>query len=171
MGLSQLEGNTHVNGRLSARSMLIPAGTITNAMVAAGAAIEAAKLEHQHQVPYSQGGAATAVADRRMIHRVYGATGSVLKFSASAVVKMTDGGSDDFSVTIDLKKNGSSILTTPIVLDKSTLTANYLDVDGMLSASSLAAGDVLEVTVAVAGSVGTQAIGVYANTVLRELAA
>lgn len=166
--VQRVTGDLYVSGELIASAIRYPAGGIGAADVESAAGIEASKLEHQHQQTYTQASATTAAADRRVIHVVQGATGSVEAIQASAVTKMSSGGGDDKAVTVDLYKNGSSILSAPISMTKTTLTANYLLLDGTITSATLAADDVLEIVVAVSGSTGTQALGVFAVVKIRE---
>lgn len=163
-------GDVRVNGALRATTIQIPDETIDDDAIAA-AGLSATVLQHQYQPVYTQVSTVTAAADRKVVHVVHGVSGTIIGFSASAVTKMTAAGPDDRAVTVDLYKNGASILSAVITMNKSTLTANFLLLDGTLSSTTLAADDVLEVVVAISGSTGTQALGVFAKLVLREDAA
>jgi hypothetical protein len=70
------------------------------------------------------------------------------------------------SCTIDLKKNGTSVLSGAVTLDSTT--AAYALKDGTVTTPAYAAGDVFEVQVA--SPSGTKPKGVFARAVLREAA-
>lgn len=159
---TRMEGDVHVAGHLSANTMDIPAGTIVNADVGGSADIDATKLEHQFQKNYSQATDANVVAAEKIIHTVYGTTGTIVAFEAG-IVTIPDG---DRACTVDLHKNGTTVLSAVITLDSGNTT--YVVEGGTISSASLADGDVLEVVIAISGSSGTNPQGVFANCVIRE---
>lgn len=167
MSQDLINNDLHVNGALSAKTFNPPASCITAAAVVAAAGIEATKLQQQYHEKYSQVGTATAAADQKVVHVAY-AGGTIVAFKCSCRTKMTAGGSDDRSVTFDLKKNGTSVLSAAVVLSKANLTSDMLLVAGTINTTTFVAGDVLEVVVSVAGSVGTQALGPFAEAIIRE---
>ena len=139
----------------------ISPGTITNAHVAAGAALAADKLQHQYECPYAQPNAA-ATSETRVVHLVKGAVGEVLYFRAGSIAKAVG----NATVTLDLLKNGVSILSAVITLNSSNTA--YIAVDAALASAALAAGDVLTVTTVATVGTGTLPTGVFAEVVLRE---
>jgi len=147
----RIEGSMQVTGRLTPQFLDVPAETITNAMVSSSAAITAAKLQHQHQVCHGQPN--TAAADEtRVLHVVRGAIGEALSFVAGSIAKAID----NAICTVDLKKNGASILSSVITLD----SAN----------TNRVAGDVLEVVIDGTIGTGTLPTGVFCSLTLREAA-
>lgn len=161
MALSRHEGDLHITGNLSAKTVQLPAGTVDNADIEAAAGIDASKLEHRHQITAAQP-KTTAADETRVIHVVYGATGTVLAFRAGSIVANIG----DSTVTVDLKKNGSSILTAPITLDSGD--SAYAKVAGTIDTPGLVAGDVLEVVIDATVGTGTLATGVFCELVLNE---
>lgn len=141
-----------------------PDGGVTNAKVSASAAISASKLQHQHRVKFDQPNT-SATSETRVIYRCYGATGTIKEFAAGSIAIAAGAA----TVTLDLKKNGTSVLSGVITLDTGN-TARVAEL-ASLSGTSLAAGDVLEVvTVATAGG-GTLPTGVFASLTVEEDAA
>ena len=169
MAQSFFTEDLHVQGDLSCMTFNAPANSVNNAAIQSAADVDASKLEHQYQPAYTQNGTTTAAAAQSVIH-VAKSAGTIIGFSCSCRTKMTAGGSDDRSVTFDFKKNGTSVLSAAVVLSKANLTADMLLIDGTINTSAYVADDVLEFTVAIAGSVGTQALGPFAFAVLREAA-
>lgn len=158
--------NLHVGGTLTAKQMGIPAGTVTDAAITAGANLSASKLQHRYQAVYAQEASDDAIAEERIIHVAAGA-GTIVSFAAALLVPPdTAAGSSGRTATIDLKKNGTTVLTGAIQLDNDN-TARVLEA-GILSSDTLASGDVLSVAVTTAGSTGTHPIGVYAIAVIHE---
>lgn len=135
--------------------------SINDAAVIASANINASKLMHQYESHYSQGNV-TPVAEQKVVHIVRGATGTILGLKAGMPVKNTTG-----SVTVDLLKNGTSILTSTITLDN-TIT-NYVPVAAAgFTSTAVVANDVLEVKVTISAPTGT---GVFAQLDMTETAA
>lgn len=158
-----LDGNTYVNGNLSARSMSIPADTIDDTAVDAAAGIQATKLQQQVKFRLAQVHGSAASAERRPVHRVYGATGTLVSFKCGVVVACIG----DSTITVALKKNGSNILTSSTVLDN-TNTAYTVEDQAGFTSTSLTQGDVLEIAVTVSAGTGTLGQGLFCEGILRE---
>jgi hypothetical protein len=139
----------------------LPSACVSDSQVAAGAAIQQTKTEKKSMPVYAQAGGSSAVSERRVAYVVSGATGTVLSIKAGVVVAGTTGN----TTTIDVQKNGTTILTAPVAV--STTTAYTLVAAGIAS-STLAAGDVLEVVVAAAAGAGAVPKGVFVVFALRE---
>lgn len=166
MAVSTLNSDLFVAGTLSARSIAISPGAVANAQVALQTpAIDAAKLQQQYQPCYSQEGGTNAAAERRVVHVVKGATGQLLEMVVGAVVAATG----NATATVDLKKNGATILTGTISLTSATAAYATVQPAGFTAGATLAAGDVLEVHVtAVNAGTGTLAKGLFARLMVRE---
>lgn len=147
-------GDAYIAGGVYFSNLFFLGGTgpIVDAMVNPAAAIQATKLQQQREVclPISVYGSAPA-AVRKTLARVNGTAGSVAKFSAGVTQAITGG-----TVTIDLFKNGSSILSAAIVLNSTAGTGGTAGdvVAGVIATPTLAAGDKLEVSVTVSSPVG-----------------
>jgi hypothetical protein len=148
-------------GTVTMRSVVLPDGCITNAKVVAGAGIVAEKLEHQHRKTFAQPNT-TAAAETRAVHLVYGATGNIVAFEAGSIAACTG----NATITVDLKKNGTSILTAPVTLDSAN-TARVAEA-ASVATPELADGDLLEVVVAVNAGTGALGTGVFAELVVHE---
>lgn len=162
MAQSIVQSDLLVNGAVSCNSLAVKTPDVTDARVAPAAGIQASKLQMQHEKSYSQVGGAGSAAETKVVHVVYGATGTVLSFKAGS--KTANVGAA--TITVDLWKNGSSILTAAISL--TSATAAYALVSAALASVNLVAGDVLEVVVTVAAGGGTLGNGVFAALVLTE---
>lgn len=154
-----LDGDVHVRGQLSAQSQVLPASSVGNSQVQATAGISASKVQQQHLAPFSQSG--NAVAATEMIYQQHGATGTVEAFKVSCLVIAGSGG----SCTVDLKKNGTTILTGTVSLGD-TDAAYTLKSPGGYTSQALVAGDVL--TVVVGDITGTVPQGVFAQAVIHS---
>ncbi len=162
MAGTRLQGDLFVPGNIGCRTLTIPAGTVLNAAVGSGAAIAATKLIHQHVKGYAQDSGATAADEERVIHVVYGTTGTSIAFECGCVVT----NSGECTVTFDVLKNGTTILAAAAEVN-SNHTAYEL-VTATVSTTALVAGDVLEITIATAGT-NTVGLGPFCSLTFREL--
>lgn len=162
MAVDVINNDLTVNGTLTPRVLSAPAGFLTNAMVQASAGVSASKLQQQRNIQYAQASGSDVAAETRPVFRCNGATGVVAAVKAS-IVTIPSG---DKSCTIDVKKNGTTILSGTFTLDSGNTT--YVAEAGSISSSALVAGDVLEVVVTIAGSTGTAPRGLLVNIVLTE---
>ena len=137
-------------------------GTVQDADLAASANLDPTKMRHQYCPVFAQANSAAASDTGRVIHVVKGTTGTVVAFRAGSIVAATG----NATVTIDLKKNGTTVLAAVITLDNAN-TAYTLE-EGTLSVTAVAAGDVL--TLVIVATVGTGALptGLFAEVVVRE---
>ena len=139
-------------------------GSVSNQHVAASAGIAADKLQQQHRQVFAQKSDATAAAEERIVHVIHGASGTIKTFKAGCV----EANMVDATITVDLHKNGSTVLTAPIILDNGD--AAYDLVEGTIDDDSVVVDDVLEVTVTVDAGVGTLGKGVFAYVDIYESA-
>jgi hypothetical protein len=165
MATNVIQGDTRIAGTLAPQGFTPPAGCINNAAIPAGAGVAASKLEHQHQIATVHCNHATSIAaDRRQIHKVMGATGTITSFGVVATV--ITGATT--TTTVDLYKNGSSILSAAISLTSSTAIYIELQAAGFTSAA-VVAGDILEAVISISGSNLPKGVTTHLN--LREDAA
>ncbi len=163
--MSRVTGNLYVSGSLSAGSFNLPAGAVDNAAVIAGAAITADKLQHSHRANYAQASGTTAAADTRVIYTVHGATGVIQAAKFGAITPAIGAA----TVTIDVKKNGTTVLTGTIGLS-SAQAARALVAGTIAGAGTVVAGDVLEIVMTVAAGGGTLPLGVFGYVDIFEAA-
>lgn len=166
MATGQFNEDIYINGNLSPKTFTPPAGCIDDTAVKAAAGIQASKLQHQHEPQYNQvhGSAATTV--RQVLHVVKGATGTLEKFRAGVVVACIGAA----TISIQLKKNGSNILSAALVLDNANAAFAIEDAAGLTS-TALVAGDVLEVDITAMAGGGTLGQGLFCQAIVREDAA
>jgi len=159
---SQLKGDIHVEGSLTATTLGIPSGTVVNDDVAAAAAIAASKLQHQYEKVYSQESATSAADEARVAHVVQGATGTIEGFEAGSVVAAVG----DDTCDVDLLKNGTTVLNAAITLDSTNVA--YTVEAGTVGTSAVVDGDVLEIKIDATHNTGTLAKGIFACVKIRE---
>lgn len=160
---NRIDGGLHVSGNFSATSVTLPAGTVTDVMVNAGAAIGQEKLEHQHRANFSQPNT-TATAETKVVHVAY-ADGELLDFRAGLIGPCVGAA----TVTFDLKKNGTTVLTGVVTLNN-THSARQ-DVAGTISGTvTCVTGDVFEVVTTATAGGGTIGTGAFASMTIKEAA-
>jgi hypothetical protein len=170
MSFSLIDGNLTVRGALSSESLSIPALTVTDAMVSATAGISAAKLEHEFRPTYAQEASANNAAETRVVWTAR-AAGVVQAFEVGLVTPPdTASGSGGRTAIVDLKKNGTTILSATVTLNSTTVA--YALSTATISSSAYVDGDVFTVVVtAGVGTTGTYPKGVFAAMTVREAAA
>jgi hypothetical protein len=156
-----LNEDLYINGTLQAKSFVPPAGSVLNASVVGLAGISASKLQHQYQQVYAQPNA-TATTETKAIHLVYGLTSSILAFKTGSIVANIGAA----TVTVDLKKNGSSVLSAPVTLNNAN--TGRVAVSATVTGTTGAAGDLYEVVVTATAGGGTLATGVFAELIINE---
>lgn len=126
-----------------------PAGYVTNAMVQASAGIVASKLEAYLKSIYAQAG--TCVTATVVLGIIRGATGRTIGVEVTNLTACA--GSS--TITVDVKKNGTTILSSAITLNSSTSTT--VPVAGTVSVTALADGDIITAVITTNAS-GTDAL-------------
>ena len=165
MGSSRHEGNHIFRGLVQFLNAKLNDGCIEDKHVSATADVSASKLEHQHRAIYSQESGTTAAADTRIIHVVHGTTGTLkaIKFGCVTACLV------DAVITIDLLKNGVSILDAAFEIDSGDIA--YALVAGVIDTEAVVITDVLEIEVTVAAGGGTLGEGLFGYVDMYEDAA
>jgi hypothetical protein len=124
------------------------AGAVTDTNVATSAAIDVTKLKHSY---YARSTFGLKIADLPVVYEsiVYVANqpGVIRSFAALMNTHLTGG-----SATIDLKKNGVTVLSAPIVLDN-TLTDRQI-VTASIAVAAFIAGDVFSIAMTISSPAG-----------------
>jgi hypothetical protein len=158
--MGRFDEDLYVNGNFAAKSMSVPLGAVADAQVAAGAEIATSKLRHKHKKSISQAG--TAATETRAIHVCAGLTGTAVSFAAGLIAA----NSGAATVSVDLKKNGTSILTAPISLTTTPAARTLLA--GTISSGALVVGDWLEVVITATAGGGTLGTGLFVQLEIDE---
>ena len=162
MSLLRVPSDLHVEGQITGESMVVPANAVTDSSVSSVAAIQATKVVHQQLRSYAQPNT-TATTETKTIHVARG-SGNVTEFYAGSIA-INAGAA---TITVDLKKNGVSILSSVITLNSSN-TARVA-VAGTISSASYVAGDWFEVVATATAGGGTLGTGVFAQMTAQEAA-
>jgi hypothetical protein len=162
--MSEMEGDFTFRGVCRfLGSLFAPDSCILDKHVSADAAIATVKMLHKHRKTFAQANTA-ASAETRVVHIVEGATGTIKAIKAGSIAVC----SGNAAITVDLKKNGASVLSAVITLDSGN-TARVAEA-GTLSSTAVVAGDCLEIVVAVNAGTGVLGTGVYADLEVDETA-
>lgn len=141
----------------------IPPGSIGNAHLSnqAGDIIDASKVQPNVQ-PWSNMGFAIGASYTTGEHPIYTAIGG--ETIRGFHVQMTS--TTSTSITVDLFKNGVSILSSVLTFNT---TATRAVQDGTLSSTSLASGDQLSVKITVSTATGSNHARAWCNITLPSL--
>lgn len=129
-------------------TLTIDAGSVVDQMISTGTAIDADKLQHvfrawtNFDLPLS-----SAPVSRTEIVHVAGVAGTIRGFHAMCVDTGTSA-----SVTFDLKKNGTTVLSGVITITNATTDAQVQD--GTISVPTFAADDYFTIVLTVSSSTG-----------------
>jgi hypothetical protein len=161
--------DVNIRATLACSRFTAPAGFLMNAHVATGAAISAAKLEHQYSISRQIFAPGTAVvAATELLHIVRGNAASIIDIEA-AVSTIATG--PDRIVQVDLQRSTAgaafqSVLSVPVEFTNGSFAR--IAIAGTISSPTLADGDVLQIAISVSGSAGNQAAGLLVNVCIRE---
>lgn len=159
---NRLTGNVYVDGELRSRTLIPSVGAVSNTHVAADAAIAYTKLQHLHHRQYAQPNTAAA-AVTQVIHEAR-AAGTVLAVRTGSIAAAIG----DAVVTVDIRKNGSTILSSVITLDNGNTA--YVSEAGTITGTAYVAGDVFTVVVTATAGTGTLPTGLFATVLFAETA-
>lgn len=162
--MSMFDGDSTFRGgavnMTGATSLVVPVNSIVDASVSAAAPLGTTKTRKRHYPKHSQYSGAANVIATDLVHEVYGAAGSIIAIRGSVQVACIA----PSLTTVDVKKNGVSILTAPFTINAA---AGVADVAGSVATPSLVAGDKLTVVVTLTGG-GTQGQGLFVQIVVDE---
>jgi len=144
-----------VRGTLIPSSVSLPANVITTStQVQAGANLNADKTEQRVYPSWTQPNTAATTETRTLfVARRAGTVNEVIAGSIVAAI-------GDSTVTLDVKKNGTTILSAVITLDNAN-TARIIESGSISGAGTFVAGDWFEVVIVATINTGTLPTGVF----------
>lgn len=146
----------------AAGTVALPSNCVGNNQINASDPIKSTKTEVQIHKQLAQAHGTAAIAERRVVHVARGA-GTLVAVRVTPVVAATG----DSTATVDVRKNGSTALTSTIAITNSH--AAYSKVSGTpASSGTYAADDVFEVVLTVSAGTGTLPQGLAVDLVFRE---
>ena len=120
-------------------------------------------MGHNFVKVYAQNAACPGASDATVVIHVAKGTSGTLRSFVAGCTSVCVG---DSTISVDLKKDGTSVLSAAISLSSSQ--SNYDQVEGTISSTAIAAGDVLTVVVTVAEETGTLGTGLFVVVVIDE---
>lgn len=149
--------DTRVRGNVQATFMKMPSASVGDEQFKNTDPVTADKIQHRIMRIYRQRHGVNAYAERRVIHVAKEAGFELdLGVSIGAVVPATG----DSTVTIDVRRNGTSVLSGGALVLTSAYAA-YERLEGFWDDDSFAAGQVIELVVTVSAGTGTLPQGVF----------
>lgn len=168
MSRDLIDGALHVRGALTCGQFTAPVGSIANAGIAAAAGVDASKVIHQHALHYAQAPGTAIVAGTLDLHVARGA-GEIVSVEAAIAGAIATGGDRQVSIALQRSTAGgafATVLTAPLVLDNANVL--YVPEAAIVADADYVAGDLLRLTVAVAGAAGAQGQGLIVTVAIRE---
>lgn len=160
--MSQITDDLVVNGRLTPKYFDPPVGSIGNAAIQSSAQLPATTLRHHLHKAYSQPNT-TATTATLPLH-VARFAGTVEQLVAGSIAACAGAA----TITVDLKKNGTSVLTAVITLDSAN-TARVVESATLDPALvDYVAGDFFELVVTATAGGGTLGTGFHAEALFDE---
>lgn len=153
-------GSTNVDGVLRCTTFYPPNECIPNAAIQTGAAIDSSKLEQTYRKTYFKAG--TAASETVPIHLVNGATARNLYVRAGSIAIAVGSA----TVVIDLKKNGTTVLSGTTTLDSSNTARTAVELG--VTTTTAVAGDLYELVITATASGGTIPTGLFVEFEIDE---
>lgn len=156
--------NLQVLDRLVAKTFKCADSQITNDQINQAAPIKNDKYLREFKLEQAQDYATTVASKRTVVHGAKG-LGVILLVRATLAALACSGAA---TITVDLLKNGSSILSSVLTFNSTTGTTLRAFLDATISVTSYAADDVFEFNVVATAGGGTIGKGLYCEAILQE---
>lgn len=160
--MSRIVGDLIVTGTLKAGAFSPPDNSVGNTEFNGNDPLTAAKQQHQYQQVYSQKRGVVAATERWTAH-VANDAGTLV----NVVAGMTLANAGAATVSVDVLKNGVTILSAPIVLD-STNVAYVVEIGTVVPPGTYVLGDSFDVSVTATAGGGTLGQGLYVALTFQE---
>lgn len=128
--------------------------SVVDSDVSRSAGLNAITMQHAHRF-FSRDNGALSATPTSFTEQCYFATQTTTVQTFYAMLNVCGSAT---SITVDLQKNGSSILSSVITLTNST--GNRVPVSATISSPTLASGDLLEIVVTVSSATGASGLAV-----------
>jgi hypothetical protein len=147
---------------LSNAAIALPTNSVGDSQVSAASPLAVDKTIHQINAVYKQAHGAVVADDTGSLIHIAGGTGTIVGINAA--VRVIPIGAA--TVTVDLKKNGTTVLNAVITLDSGNVA--YTAEVGSILTAGYVAGDFFEVVVDATVGGGTLPQGLGVEVVFRE---
>lgn len=162
---SRIEGDIQYTGNIRfSGDVQLPADVVGDSHWDADDPLAYTNQQQKIAKHYSQSG--TIASATVPIHVVHGTTGGAIAIKAGSISACTG----PATVTIDLKKNGTTVLTGVITLDNGN-TARVMEAGTLVASPTNAAGDFYELVITATASSGTLGTGLMVAVWFYEDAA
>lgn len=162
--MDRITGDIQYTGDiLFSGDVTLPASCVSKDKIPAAAGVEYTKLQQMVRRNHAQSG--TVASATIPIHLAYGVTGGALFIKAGTIVACIGAA----TITIDLKKNGTSVLVggTPITLDNAN-TARVVEAGTLVASPTHVAGDFYELVIVATAGGGTIGTGLLVDVGFYE---
>jgi hypothetical protein len=139
----------------------VPVNSFGDAQISAANPLGVTKVTHQYIPCYAQPNGSAAASETKAVF-VARSAGTVRAIEAGIITAAVGAA----TVTIDLKKNGVSILTSVITIDNSKVA--YAKTAGAISSAAYVAGDVFTLVITATAGGGTLPQGLFVDTTFAE---
>jgi hypothetical protein len=164
--MSTVNGDLYISGILRPAGLIPPVLSVPDSAIALPGAgvsgVQASKLNHRQHVRHNQAEGAAVVTETRLVWITSGAAGNLNSFKAQ--LKVANIGAA--TVTVDLKKNGSSVLSAPISF--SSADAALAIKTATVTTAASAVNDYYEEVITATAGGGTLGQGLYTDAILDE---
>lgn len=167
MAQSVIDGDLVIKGNLimtAGGAVALPANSIGDTQVSSASPLGVTKVTHQLSKTYDQAHGTAVASDTGTCIHIATGVGTVNGFSAA--VRVIPIGAA--TVTVDLKKNGTTVLTTVITLDNANVA--YTAEAAAITTPAYVAGDFFEVVIVATAGGGTLPQGLGVQATFRETA-
>lgn len=151
-----------VDGPIRCTTFYPPSQCIPDSAIQSGANVDASKLEHTHRKTYFKAG--TAATETVPIHLVNGATASNLYVRAGSIAIAVGSA----TVEIDVKKNGTSVLSATTTLNSSNTARTAVELN--VTTFTAVANDLYELVITATAAGGTIPTGLFVEFEIDEVA-
>jgi hypothetical protein len=160
---SRFDDDVQFNGQVRfAKAPTLPtAAAVGNNQMSPADPAQPDKLYHRFRRAWGQPHGTAATAERRALY-VAGADGTLTDFRVGVVAAAVG----DSTVTLDLRKNGTSVLSSAVTLTSSA--AAYAKTTAAVATPGYVAGDVFELVQTVSAGTGTLPQGAFAVAAFDE---
>jgi len=164
MAQSKHIGDLYVDGTLTPKGLIPPDDCLGDDAWPLGDPLDAEKQVQRHNLLHSQGVAVDAADEAVVLYRCNSADGAAIVKLAAGIVTAAAGAA---TVTVDLKKNGSTILSAVITIDNSIAAYEAVEPAGYTS-TALIEDDVLTIHIDETIGGGTRPKGVWVELIVDE---
>lgn len=161
MSQSVIEGDRLYRGTVTLKAANLPANCVGDDQVSGSDPIQAEKLEQQVRASVAQDSGSAVASATKPLYVARG-DGEILSIRAGTIVACAGAA----TITVDVRKNGTTVLTSVITLDNAN-TARVVEA-GSIPSPAYVAGDWFDVVIVATAGGGTIGQGLLVDFAARE---